>query len=68
MSRRILVRISATGDTTVEAEGFKGNGCEAATKAIENALGKRRERTHKPEFRQQSQTHQNTEHLGGDDQ
>ena len=64
MSRRIHVRVSPTGDLTVEAEGFQGNGCEAATKAIEDALGKPRERTRKPDFWRQSQRHQNHQQLG----
>ena len=64
MSRRILVRVSAIGELTVEAEGFQGKGCEAATKAIEDALGKPRERTRKPDFWRQSQRHQNQQQLG----
>ena len=64
MSRRILVRVAATGELTVEAEGFQGKGCEAATKAIEDALGKPRERTRKPDFWRQSQRHQNHQQLG----
>lgn len=64
MSRRIHVRVSAVGEIQVEAEGFKGNGCEAATKAIEDALGKPRERTRKPDFWRQSQRHQNHQQLG----
>ncbi len=64
MSRRIHVRISPIGDISVEAEGFKGNGCEAATKAIEEALGKPRERTRKPDFWRQSQSTRNQQQLG----
>ena len=64
MSRRIHVRISPIGEITVEADGFQGKGCEAATKAIEEALGKPRERTRKPDFWRQSQGHQNQQHLG----
>lgn len=64
MSRRILVRVSAIGEIAVEAEGFQGKGCEAATKAIEDALGKPRERTRKPDFWRQSQRHQNSQQLG----
>ena len=64
MSRRIHVRISDIGEIQVEAEGFKGNGCEAATKAIEDALGKPRERTRKPDFWRQYQRHQNQQQLG----
>ena len=64
MSRRIHVRVTPTGEITVEAEGFQGKGCEAATKAIEDALGKTRERTRKPDFWRQSQRHQNNQQLG----
>ena len=64
MSRRIHVKVSTTGDITVEAEGFQGKGCEAATKAIEDALGKPRERTRKPDFWRQSNRHQNQQQLG----
>jgi hypothetical protein len=64
VSRRIHVRISPIGDISVEAEGFKGNGCEAATKAIEEALGKPRERTRKPDFWRQSQSTRNQQQLG----
>lgn len=65
MSRRIHVRITANGEITVEADGFQGRGCEAATKAIEDALGKPRERTRKPDFWRQSQHQQNQQPLGG---
>ena len=64
MSRRIHVRVTPTGEITVEAEGFQGKGCEAATKAIEDALGKPRKRTRKPDFWRQSQRHQNHQQLG----
>jgi hypothetical protein len=64
VSRRILVRVSAIGELTVEAEGFQGRGCEAATQAIEDSLGKPRERTRKPDFWRQSQHHQNHQQLG----
>ena len=57
--RRIHVRISPFGEITVEAEGFQGRGCEAATQAIEEALGKPGQRTRKPDFwRQPSSVHQ----------
>ena len=64
MSRRILVRVSPFGDIVVEAHGFQGKGCEAATKAIEDALGKPRVRTRKPDFWRQSQHQQNQQSLG----
>ena len=64
MSRKIHVRVSPFGEITVEAEGFQGKGCEAATKAIEEALGTPRERTRKPDFWRQSQRHQYQPPLG----
>ena len=64
-SRRIHVRVSPFGEIIVEAEGFQGKGCEAATKAIEDALGKPRECVRKPEFWRQNQTHRNEQQLGG---
>jgi hypothetical protein len=64
MSRKIHVRVSPFGEITVEAEGFHGKGCEAATKAIEDALGKPRERTRKPDFWRQNQRQQNQQPLG----
>ena len=65
MSKHILVRIHPSGDITVEAEGFKGIGCEAATKAIEEALGKTGTRTRKPDYWRQSQRTDNRQQLGG---
>lgn len=64
-ARRIHVRISPIGEITVEAEGFKGQGCEAATKAIEEALGKPRSRTRKPDYWRQSNRHSTQQQLGG---
>jgi hypothetical protein len=63
--RRIIVKVSPTGEITVEADGFQGKGCEAATKAIEEALGKPKERTRKPEYWRQAQRRQNEQQLGG---
>ena len=62
--KRILVRVSPDGGITVEADGFQGQGCEAATKAIEDALGTARERTRKPDFWRQSGRNQNQQQLG----
>lgn len=67
MSKRITVRITASGDITVEAHGYHGKGCEAATKAIEDALGKTGNRTRKPEFWRQSGRQPNRQQLGGGD-
>ncbi|MDA0766466.1 MAG: DUF2997 domain-containing protein [Verrucomicrobia bacterium] len=64
MSRRIHVRVSPNGEITVEADGFQGQGCEAATKAIEEALGKPRERTRKPDYWRRSNRSRNQQQLG----
>ena len=65
MIRRIIVRVSPAGEIIVEAEGFQGKGCEAATKAIEDALGKPRSRVRKPDFWRQNQTRETRQQLGG---
>ncbi len=64
-ARKIHVRITLAGEITVEAEGFKGKGCEAATKAIEDALGKAGTRSRKPEFWRQENSGKNQQKLGG---
>lgn len=56
MSRRILVKVSPTGEITVEADGFQGKGCVDATTAIEEALGTRTARGLKPQFQRQQAT------------
>lgn len=63
-ARKIHVRITPEGEITVEAEGFRGKGCEAATKAIEDALGKPGTRTRKPEYWRQETTRKNQQKLG----
>jgi hypothetical protein len=65
VSRRILVRVAPDGALTVEAVGFQGKGCEAATQAIEQALGKRTDRTLKPEHRHGGVSVQHQQTLGG---
>ena len=65
MSRRILVRVAPDGALTVEAEGFQGKGCEAATRAIEEALGKPTHRTLKPEHRHGGVSVQQQQQIGG---
>ena len=64
--RRIHVRVSPNGELSVEAEGFQGSGCEAATQAIEQALGSVRERTRKPDWWRQSRQNRNHQQLGGE--
>jgi hypothetical protein len=64
VNRRIHIRVSPQGDITVEAEGFAGKGCEAATKAIETALGTVRKRTRKPGWWRQIRR-RNQQQIGG---
>jgi hypothetical protein len=66
VSRRIIVRVSTDGSITVEAAGFHGKGCEAATKAIEEALGEPVTRTRKPDYWRQESTSKNQQRLGGE--
>jgi hypothetical protein len=50
--KKIKITIDPLGKPTVEAIGFNGVGCEAATSNIEKALagGQGMERTFKPEW------------------
>lgn len=58
--KKVTVTIDPLGNPVVEAHGFKGQGCEAATKAIEDALAGEggAERTYKPEWSQPGGTNQ----------
>jgi hypothetical protein len=51
--KSVEVIVDARGVITIEATGFKGNACEKATKAIEDALGVVAKREKKPEYHQQ---------------
>lgn len=48
----ITVEVSAAGTVKIDAEGFTGTGCAAATEQIEIALGggASKKRKEKPEF------------------
>ena len=61
MSQEIIVTITKANEVTVEAKGFVGKGCEAATEAIENALGGVDARNRKPEYFQHLETHRDAE-------
>lgn len=50
--KQITVTVSPAGEVEVEAHGFKGKGCTAATKAIEEALGVSTKDKKKPEYNQ----------------
>jgi Protein of unknown function (DUF2997) len=54
MSREIIFTIG-DGQVEIEAKGFKGGACEAATKAFEDVLGgKIATKKHKAEFYEKS--------------
>jgi hypothetical protein len=55
MKTTIEIIVDAKGKVTVDALGFQGTGCEAATKFIEAALGEVQANTRKPEFHQTRQ-------------
>ena len=53
MTRTITVDIDSSGVVKVEANGFNGVGCEAATKAFRDAMGVTEKTTFKPEYSQE---------------
>lgn len=48
--KSVQVTVSPEGEVVVEALGFKGKGCKAATEAIEKAVGVSSKTTPKPEY------------------
>lgn len=52
MPKTLTITATPQGEITVEAHGYHGKGCEAATKFMETALGTVRERKLKPEHAQ----------------
>jgi hypothetical protein len=65
MERKIKIRIDKMGNTVVEADGFNGQGCEAATAPIERALtgGQGVERSFKPEWNNVEDEEHQSEHV-----
>ena len=58
MKPTIEIVVSSSGEFTIEGVGFKGAGCEKATKFLEEALGVVNSKVKKPEFHQQAVVHQ----------
>jgi hypothetical protein len=52
MKPTIEILIQPTGELQIEGIGFKGASCEAATKALEQALGVTTAKAKKPEYHQ----------------
>ena len=51
--KTIEIIVTPIGDTSIDAVGFKGAGCEQATRFLEQALGANTRRVKKPEYNQQ---------------
>jgi len=64
MSKSIEIVVATDGGIQIEAVGFNGKGCEAATKAIEEALGVVSSRKKKPEYHSVS-TIKKQQQIGG---
>lgn len=45
MAQTIEITVSSMGEVMIHAKGYSGNTCEAATKFIEEAIGKVTKRT-----------------------
>jgi hypothetical protein len=58
MKRSIEVTVSPAGVIQIDAQGFQGPDCEAATRYLEEALGTIGTRTKKPEYHQRTVNHQ----------
>jgi len=52
MKRTIEVIVSPAGEIQIDAVGFKGADCEAATRFLEEALGVVGRKVKKPEYHQ----------------
>lgn len=65
MSCQIHVKVSPMGDVLVVAHGFKSSCCEAATHAIEDALGTKVTRRRKSDYWSQYVIGRNQQALGG---
>lgn len=50
MSKSIKVKVGTDGSTSVEAEGFQGEGCDVRTGEIAQLLGTVESDEKKPEF------------------
>lgn len=48
--KKLIVTATPSGKTTIEAEGFHGQGCTQASAFLERALGTVESRTDKPEM------------------
>ena len=56
MKPTIEILISPAGEITIDAIGFKGADCQAATQFLEEALGVATNKVRKPEFQARART------------
>ena len=56
MKKTIEIIINPAGEIQIDAVGFKGADCEAATKFLENALGVVGQKQRKPEYHQNNRS------------
>jgi len=54
MKRTIEIIVSPAGEIKIDAVGFKGADCEAATRFLEEALGVVGKKVKKPEYHQRT--------------
>jgi len=54
MGEEIVVNIGPEGETTIDAQGFKGKTCAEATEFLEKGLGAVAKSTKKAEFMQKA--------------
>ncbi|WP_079912061.1 DUF2997 domain-containing protein [Paenibacillus sp. 32352] len=57
--KSIEIIVKKDGTLSIEAIGFQGKSCEAATQALEKALGMTEQRKKKPEYYQRTSLQQN---------
>jgi hypothetical protein len=64
MDKKIIITVSATGETTVQTTGYTGPACKDASRFIEEALGEQTAERLTPEYHQpatrKNQTSQGT--------
>lgn len=56
MAKIIEVIIDTAGAVKIDAQGFKGSGCEKATEFLEKELGAVHSRSRKPEYNSRCQS------------
>ena len=63
--KKLIVTVTQEGKTSIEAEGFNGQGCTQASEFLERALGTVQSRTEKPEMHEIAPTLYQGLHIHG---